>query len=185
MEFLNKISTFIQDLEEREFYKYLWIFLGILMLTISFMIFRYYRNTSYYVDVIEEINIQRSDQVRDVLKRFEIIKIQRQEIDELLKKEEDFKISGYFEDLLKSLNISAKEKKATQNVTTKEISEKYRKSELATQLVGINMKQLCELLEELEGKKRINIKNLEIKKSNKTLRAIDVDLTISTLLPKI
>lgn len=46
------------------------------------------------------------------------------------------------------------------------------------------MKQLTELLYELEQKKRIYIKKLEIEKSKKTNNSIDVIITIATLLPK-
>jgi len=182
MEFLTKIRDFIQDLEEKDFYKYLGITAAILIIIIGFMVFRYYRNINYYYERIEEINDLRETDVRNLLTRFEIVKKQREDVDQMLKKEEDFKIRDYFGKLLKKLKLS--EYKKEDSVVTKELSDKYSNSELAARFVGMNMKQLCELLRELESKERIGITLLEIKRSKKTRAAIDVDITISTLLPK-
>jgi len=181
MEFLTKIRDFIQDLEERDFYRYLVGLLVILAIIIGFMVFRYYKNVNYYENRIDEINEQRETEVRDLLTRFEVVKKQREDVDKMLKKEEDFKIIAYLNDVLKKLRLS--EYKKDENVTTKELDQ-YRKSELAARFVGMNMKQLCELLKELESKERIGIRLLEIRRSKKKRDAIDVDITISTLLPK-
>jgi len=184
MEFLNKIRDFVQDLEEKDFYKYLGITLLVFVAILSFMVYRYYSNVNYYKDLIEGgegINEQREELV-NILKRSAVVKRQKKEVDEILKKEEDFKIIGYFNDLLKKLKLSSYKK--DENVMQKELDENYKMSELNARLVSMDMKQLCELLKELEDKKRINIKSLEIKRSQKKKGAIDVDIIISTLLPK-
>jgi len=181
MEFLNKIRDFVQDLEEKDFYKYLGIMLLILVILMSFMIYRYYSNVNYYTDEIETINEQRETEVKKILERNEIVKKQRKEVDEMLKQDEDFKIRDYFDKLLKDLKLTRYKK--DDNVLEQVIDENYEGRELTARLEDIDMKQLCELLEKLEAKKRINIKSLEIRKSKKR-GAIDVDIIISTLLPK-
>ncbi|MFC1842437.1 hypothetical protein ACFLYU_02150 [Candidatus Dependentiae bacterium] len=183
MEFLRKIRDFIQDLEEKDFYKYLGIALAVLVLVLSFMVYRYYSNVSSYTREIEEINDLRSGQVRDILTRFEIVKKQREEANEMLKKELDFKIKGYFDKLLKKLNLKEYQKEEGR-VIQKDISDEYSESEFSVRLDGMDMKQLCELLKELEATPRIKINLLEIRRAKKKSDAIDVDLTLSTLLLK-
>jgi beta-lactamase regulating signal transducer with metallopeptidase domain len=60
----------------------------------------------------------------------------------------------------------------------------YRESILKVELSDMNMKQLCELLDELNKNKRINTKELEITKSKTAKRSINVALTIATLEPR-
>jgi len=182
MELLNKIRDFIQDLEEKEFYKYLIIVFICLFLVISFIVFRYYRKINYLKGRIEEVNNIRVDDVQVILSRADVVKKEREEVNVILAKEEDFKIGGYFDNLLKKLGLSGYFKDKT--VSPKEISDQYRESELSARLSGMNTKQLCELLEELEKKKRIYTKVLEIKKSKRKPKGIDVSLTIATLQPK-
>ena len=183
MEFLQKIRDFIYDLEEKDFYKYLGIVVAILVLLVSFMMYRYYSKVTEYSQMIEEANDIRQGQVKVVLARLEKIKKQKEEADAILQKEEDFKILDYYTKLLQELRLSQYDKST--DVVQKDRGQKYRESELTAKLGGLDMKQLCELLEKLELKKRIKIRNLEIRRSKKRPRSIDVDLIISTLLPKV
>jgi len=182
MEFLRKIRDFIHDLEEKDFYKYLGITIGVLVLIFSFVVYRYYSKVGEYSERIEDTNDIRREKVRAVLERLDTIKKQKEEVDAILKKEEDFKILDYYTQLLKELNLSGYDKST--EVGQKDLSAQYRESELSAKLGGMNTKQLCELLRKLEQKKRIKIRNLEIRKSKKRSKAIDVDITISTLLLK-
>jgi len=179
MEFFNKIRGKIQGLEEKEFKKYILIFLGSLVVLVSLFIFRYYRKVGSLERKIEDINDERSTEVRTILNRAKDVKKRREEVNKLLKEEEGFKIVGYFDALQKNMRLSAAEVNSSQ----KELEGDYRESELDARFVGISMQQLCELLQEIDKKKRIYTKKLEIKKSKKP-KAIDVILTIATLQPK-
>ncbi len=48
----------------------------------------------------------------------------------------------------------------------------------------MNMRELSELLNVLEQNKRVYTKELEVQKSRKSPRAIEVQLTIATLQPR-
>jgi len=184
MDFLNKIINRIHDLEEKDFYKYLTVIGIVLLLFISFFIFRYYRNVSYFKGRIEEINERREADVRNILSRMEDVKKRREEVNAILAQEELFKIEGYFiNDLLQTLGIG---KPTESTVSKKELGElEYTEVELNARFTSISTEQMCRLLKELEEKKRINIKELEIKKSAKNGRAIDVSIKIATLQPKV
>jgi len=179
MEFFKKITDFIQDLDEKDFYKYVGLFFGAIFIIASFMIYRYYSQVSTYTKEIEEINDKRKDNVRRLLSEERDLETKQKEADDMLKKGVDFQIKGYFENLLKKLNLF-EYRKEDGNVTEKEIDDKYRELEFTIELDGMDMAQLCALLDELEATKRIKINLLEIRKSQKP-DAIDVTLMISTL----
>ena len=59
------------------------------------------------------------------------------------------------------------------------------KKRVATyQISGITMKQLTEFLNEIDENKRVFTKELDITKSKKIPRAIDVEIKIATMMPK-
>jgi len=180
MEFLDKIRDRIQGLEEKELRKYLIVFLACLLLIISFMVFRYFYKISALESRIEDINELRVDEVRRLLSRAEDVKKRKEEVNKLIEEEDDFKIIEYFEGLLKKLRLSAVEVVPSRKM----LEGDYIESELVTRIDGVSMRQLCELLQELDKKKRIYTKKLEIKKSSKIPKTIDVTITIATLLPK-
>jgi len=183
MEFFDKIRDRIQDLEEKEFYRYLLILFLVLILLMGFFIFRFYRNVNSYKNRIEEIEDIREDSVKDILARNENVQKRRKEVNAILEKEEGFKIIEYFEKLLQQLGLG----KAAEIVPIRRSlgQLKYDESEITARLTGISTQGLCMLLEKLEQNKRINIKELEIKKSEKTPKAIDVTIKIATLQPKV
>ena len=182
MEFFKKITDFIQDLEEKDFYKYIGLLFGAIFIIIAFMVYSYYSQVSTYTQEIESINEKRRDNVRRLLSESRVLETQQKEVDDMLKKGADFQIQGYFKDLLKKLNLSEYNKEEG-NVIAKEIDEKHTEIEFTVKLDAMDMAQLCALLQELEATKRIKINSLEITKAQKP-DAIDVNLMISTLVLK-
>ena len=183
MEFFDKIRDRIQDLEEKEFYRYLFILFLVLILLMGFFIFRFYRNVNSYKNRIEEIEDIREDSVKDILARNENVQKRRKEVNAILEKDEGFKIIDYFQSLLQQLGLG---KAAQINIGKRSLGQlKYDERTLTAILTGISTQGLCMLLEKLEQNKRINIKELEIKKSEKTPKAIDVTIKIATLQPKV
>ena len=104
-------------------------------------------------------------------------------VEETLAKDTDFKIGGYFKNLLTKLNL--RDKEIAEETSTSDLEENYRKSELNAKFEDMTMKELTELLQEIEHNSRIAMERLEITKSKKQPKTIEVNLTISTLLPKI
>jgi len=181
MKFLNKIREKIQNVDEKDFYKYLFIFFSVFVLIILGLILFYYLKINSLKESIEDINQMRETDVRNILMRSEKVRKQRQEVNNLLAKDPGFKILGYYQSLLRELDLTKYFKIATPR--PKKLNDTYRESELIAELAGMNMEQLCRLLQALEDNARITVKSLLIKKSQKTSRAIDVSLTIATLQP--
>jgi hypothetical protein len=179
MIFFNKIRDFIYGLEERQFYYYSGIFLGIVIILSAGMIYYQYDSTTELIDAIDEINEERINKVRPLLDKAARVKRKLKEINAMLAQEPDFKIGGYFKDLKLPMQYSI----ATPTQTDRD--DNYIESALKASFNSITMKQLLELLQILEKTERIYIKELDIKKSVKPENSIDVELTIATLLPKI
>lgn len=181
MELMEKIYAYINNLDEKRFYQYVIGFLCAIGLLMLLVMFQYYRSFRKLKTQIEQINETR-EQVRIILDKGQIVKKEQREIDALIAKDENFKIAGSFEDLLAKLGLS--NKKDSLEVTTPEQVGKYREEVLTAKFSGMTMKELTELLQELELNKRIFTKALEITTSQKMANSIDVTLTIATLEPK-
>jgi hypothetical protein len=181
MAFLLKIKDYLDSFESKEFKKYLLIALAIIALLAGLLMFQYYRSVWALKTKITAINRKRRD-VQNMLERYERVKKQQIEVNSILAKEKDFKISQYFENLLERLGIS---KNLTQPPETlpKDVLDGYTEWTLYANLANLNTKKLSELLYTIEQEERIYTKELEIEKSS-TGDTINVKITIATLEPK-
>ncbi|HSW73913.1 MAG TPA: hypothetical protein VLG71_02035 [Candidatus Limnocylindria bacterium] len=182
MKAVEKIQSFIDSLEERTFYAYLAGFAGFALIFAVLIIFFYYRSLAHVEDQINFINDKRIE-VKRLLTTYEQVKRQRNEVDTLFGEDVGFKIAGYFTSLLARLNLQDK-KTTTDQISRVEHEGKYQETVLKAQLTDMNMKELCVLLSEIEHNKRIYTKELDITKSKKKPRALDITLTIAALEPK-
>jgi hypothetical protein len=179
---LDQIKNYFDSLEVKTFYNYMLGYLIACVLLFGVSIFYFYSSTSSLQRKIKNINSTREDEVRVILETAAHVKQQQTIVEEILSKDIDFKIVGYFEDLLNKLGI--KDKKVSSEATTTDREDNYRKSELSAKFEDMTMKDLTELLQELEQKPRIATERLEITKKKPNQKTIEVNLTISTLLPK-
>lgn len=122
------------------------------------------------------------EEVRSILDKGQLVKKEQREIDALIAKEENFKIVGYFEDLLTKQGLN--NKKASIEASSPVREGKYQESILVARFTSMTMKELTELLQELEKNRRVFTKELDITLSLKTPNTIDITLTIATLEPK-
>jgi len=185
MNVIEQLRNFVASLEEKEFYTYLGAILTGVVLVVFLMFFQYYRQVNDIIERIDTIDEQRNEAKR-ILTTAQRVQQQRAEVDTLLGQDPNFKIGGYFEDVLSKLKLTDK-KTTSDRIEHTQIDHegKYKESIRKEKLTGMNMKQVCELLNELEQNKRIFIKELDISKSNKQNKALDISLTIATLEPKL
>jgi len=178
---LQQLKTYIDRLNEKKFLMYSSIVLGSLVLLIAFMMTYFFWARANRRNELEEINIERSTQVKRILLKAQQLQKQRQEVDAMLQKDPDFKIGGYVDNVLNNLGLSNK-KTMESAPTTTELSTKYAESAIEITLNDINMSQLINLIVEIESEKRVYIKKLEIGCSKMSARALEVNITIATLL---
>ncbi len=182
MKILNNVQTYLNTIEEKRFYQYLiGVCVAILLLSAG-IIFQYYRSVRSLKAEINSINEERAE-IRTLLSKARIVKKEQKEIDAILAKDENFKIAGYFEDVTAKLGLANK-KASDAQVTTSSQEGKYQESVLQAKFSGMTMKDVAELLQEIELNKRVFTKELDIAVSPKKAGTVDVTLTIATLEPK-
>ena len=182
MNILHAAQEFFDSLDTKKFYTYIGATLGVISLLFLFLIYRFYANVWELQRQLKYANTIRSD-VQSLLEKAALVKKQKDDVHAMLEKEPNFKIAGYFQDVLAQLGLTAKEE--SRSVTTQERGEQeYDESILTSKFNDISMKELTELLNVLEQNKRIYTKSLEMQRSRKSNRSIEVLLTIATLQPR-
>jgi hypothetical protein len=182
MTFLEPIKNFINKTDSKTFSYYMIGYIAACTLMCILIIFYYYRSVGTLQKKIKNINADR-EEVLVILEKASLVQQQRAMVEETLAKDTDFKIGGYFKNLLITLNL--KDKEVAEETSTADLEENYRKSELSAKFEDMSMRELTELLQEIEQNSRIATNRLEVTKSKKKPKTIEVSLTISTLLPKI
>lgn len=182
MEFIEKIQAYLTQMDENKFYQYLLIFLIIVGTLMGGLMFYYYRTTKNLKRQILGINDTR-EEVRLLLDKAQHVKTEQKEVDELIAQDPNFKIAGYFEDVITKLGLSSK-KASKLEVTSPAREGRYQESILNARFSDMTMQELTELLKEIEQNRRVFTKELEITASKKTPNTIDVNLVIATLEPR-
>lgn len=175
------LYNFLNTIDRTQFNRFLLIGLGTILLASSGIVVQYYRSTSALKKRIGRLN-QYREQTQDILQRAHDVDAQRASVNELLAEDIDFKIGGYFNELINRLNLGNK-KKGIDTLQTIERDDNYLEQNVTAKFVEMNMKDLTTLLAELENNPRIFVRELEIKRSEKISGTIEVTLIIATLLP--
>ncbi len=181
MEFLNRIQEYINKLDQKRFIQYSSFLLGGIILIVALLMFHYYWRISGLKKKLETVQEQR-DETKVLLKRAQKIKQEKKKVDDLLAKDRDFKISGYFKELIGKLGLTQKLSKS--ETVPSQLENKYLENILTATFTGMTMKELTELLQEFEITKRIYMKELIISRSETQENSIDVTLVAATLEPK-
>jgi hypothetical protein len=177
---IDTIQSFIESLEERDFYKYLALSITVILGILFLVFFMYYRATNSIIDRITTINDLREN-VQQILTASKKVKKQREEIDTILAQDENFKIGAYFDKTLTALRLS--DKSQPPDYSHIDHTGAYRENILRAKLTDMTMKDLAELLNDIEKNQRVYTKELEITKSRKG--NLDINLTIATLERKV
>jgi hypothetical protein len=177
---LDKVKSFIQELEERDFYKYLAGFLVGIVLLMALIVYLGQRKITLLKKRANKINTQRQS-LQEILTTFERVKQQKADVAAILEKDKTFKIIGYLDHVIASMNLGAnKAGGVQQSEEPLEHLPEYSEIKVVVPFTNLNMKQLAELLQEIEKNERIYTKELDITKSP-SKPTIDATLTIATL----
>lgn len=181
MAIFDQLKDFIDDLDEKNFYRALIITITVIVLIITGILYLQQRKVAALKKRITLINKNRRT-VQEILTKFEKVKKQKDEVAGVLEKDKSFKILGEFDKILQAANLSAH--KASHTILTESLESlpEYNEVRLVVSLTDLNMRQLTELLQEIEKNERIHIKDLEITKNSKP--SFDANLTVATLLSK-
>lgn len=177
MQFLDSLRERILKFEQKEFYTHAGAFFGVVFFFIFGILYYYYTSISSLKQSLKKINSKR-EQAHQILKKLEQVKKQKAEVDTMLSEDKAFKPKGFFDETVQRLHLASKQRREA-DVTEETIKKQYQEIKISAQFRGITTEQLCKLLEALEQKKRIYMKDLSITKTKGA--ALDVSLTVATL----
>lgn len=174
------IRDFIYELERKEFYRYVALFLILFSALLGFLAYLQHQKVTTLEARIKHINKQRGE-IRSILQEHALVKKQRAFVDTLLAQEKDFKIGQFFERTVQELGLTQKMNKNP--VVDTDLGNGYIESQLESIFKDMDMKQVADLLHTIENNNRIYTKKLELIKPPKATK-LDVTLVIATLQPK-
>ena len=180
MDVVGRLREFVDGLDRTSFYLYMALLLGSIIALNGLILVYYYYQLSSLDETVFELNEDRR-KARKILTTFERVKKHKDEVDKLLSEDPEFKIISYFNGIRTKLGFTNDNIVLLSPLSDVDQGGKYTESSLKVQLTNINMKQLCELLDSIDHDKRIYTKELEIAKSKKNRKILDVSLTIATL----
>ena len=181
MTFLEQLQAKINNLDEYTWYKYVAIAAGLFLILLGLILFFYFSSLKKWEVRLNGINESRQEAKRLVEKAQRVYKA-RDEVTTILKEDPNFKIKEYLQEVMANLGIL--QNVVSENVVVTGQDENYSETVATYQLAGISMKQLTEFLNEIDENQRVFTKELDITKSKKMPRTIDVGIVIATLMPR-
>lgn len=183
MDILNKIQDFIKNLDDKDFFKYLAIFLASILIIFSGSFYLHYRRVNFYLEELENIKKDRKTSA-DILTKNKIVLQQRAKVDQIINQDKGtFRLSETILNIIKKLKLDDKlENKELSEMQGSFISDKVEQF-LAFKLNNITTKNLVDLLLNIAEIERLYPKELTILK-NKDNQTINIELNIATLEQK-
>ena len=181
MDILHPISDYFSTRDTKQFNTMMYAILGTIVILIAAILFFYYRSMFRLKKEITQINKKRTE-VQQLLQRSDQVQKQRIEVDAVLAKEKDFKISQFFDKVLKEASILQSQTQPP-TIASEDVLDNYTQWTLDATIKNINMKKLTELLNIIEQNERVFTKELEISRASSPTK-INVRLVIATLEQK-
>lgn len=182
MNIFEQMYHYFEQANQKTRYLYMGIFFGIVIALHLIVGYFFFSRYNALHETLANVNDQRSTTVQRLIGRIHEMKRQKASVNTMLAEDENFKIGGYFKNLISSLGLTAKKEIETTSQADKD--ELYKESVLNAKFSSTNMQELTELLEQIENNKRIYIKEIEITESKKIPNTVDFVITIATLQPK-
>jgi hypothetical protein len=177
MNFLSTTYSRIMSLEKKLFYRGVITFFGTIILLIGAMLAYYY--TTVYSLKSQLVKTKRQqEEIRLLLGQFTQLQEESKKVNDVLEEEKNFKIKSFYESILQQQNLQNSQLKEAE-IQEENLRSRYIEIKLTSHLQQLSTEQLCTLLETLEKKARIYIKDLSIVKIRNN--NLDVVLVIGTL----
>lgn len=174
MEFLIKISDFVQNLEKKQFQKYLIVTLGCAAAIIGSLIYYVHNHTASLINTMKSIERAANKSAQLILDA-QKLKEQEDHIQNLLDKYQNFDLQGEFEKFYKEQGIDPEPGWGSSLDT---INSKFDEEVLTATFKNQSTQKLVTYLEALEKKEIIYIKGLSVKSEKD--KKISFDISIAT-----
>ncbi len=181
MEALTKLKNFIKNLEDKEFYTYLFGFLGALAVVSGLLIYWHQRNVNYWYHQLNDLKKQRLE-TQKLLTEHQLFERDRLAVNEILSNDTGFKIVDYYNNLVSKLKLKPFQAKETlAEPTTEQLEDGAKERTLTVSFNNLTMQQVTEILAAIEDSPRVYAKKLIIDKVNKDKPKLNVTIEIATI----
>lgn len=174
MEALGKIVVFVQQLQKKEFERYLMITLAGVIFITGAILYTVYTTSEELITKMKKID-EFAKKTSLILATYEKMKIQEDRYQSVIEKNKDFTLSGAFEQFCREQNITPEPGWAA---STNNLNEKFDEISLPATFKGLTTEKLVALLDALDKKDLLYVKDLKIK--NTGSKQISCEITIAT-----
>ncbi len=177
MKILELLQERLAIFEKKELYRFSLIYLAI-------CIFAGMAIVGYYIYSIQDIKSKiiilnkTRGVVQSILTQYQVVKRQKNKVDEALKQNKNFNILKFFDELLQRYHIAA-----THKFTTQKLPNGYQEDTIQMNMSNIDTKTMCELLLDIEQQSILYINSIDISKQN-FAKKINLTLSVATLRPE-
>jgi type II secretory pathway component PulM len=177
MTMFNRIIRFVKQLDVRETYQFIGGLVALISLVVGLFFYRYYSLINGLQRQMVRINQQRVV-TQELLSRYDEVVQQQHHVEELLKRDPNFKLKQFFIDTLQKLSL-ANSLVRDPEVASQALVTDYIEIKMDVRLTAITMQQLVELLHAVEQSERVYIKEMKITAVPQK-QMLDVTLVVAT-----
>lgn len=176
MKFLSILQDKLASFEKKEIARFGFLYLMVcVFLAIGIIGYHIYSQQEQKSKVIL-LNKSRSA-IQSVFTQYQVVKQQKNKVDEALKQNKNFNINRFFIDVVQKKNL-------TNQTTTKSSQQKlpngYIEESLQVTINQVDTKTMCEILLEIQQEAIVYIVSVDITKQN-FAKKINFSMTIATL----
>ena len=176
MLFFDSIKNFIRNLNHQEMIRYGAIYICFCFTLMIGILVHHVTNNQSLSTKIKQLNKSRST-VQQIFTEFQAVQDQKNTVDDILKKNKNFKIQKFFQDLLSQQDLSTQ---VTFRFAQEKLPNGYIQESLIVNCTSISTKQLCELIVAIEKQPLVYITFVDITHLMHA-KKINVTMTIATL----
>jgi len=174
MEFLIKIARFVQALNKKEFEQYLLATLLGIVILIGIILYYVYNTSSTLLVTIKQLE-NLANRSAQVLTDNQRIQQQEERFKQILEKNPDFTLNGFFEQFCRDMNVTPE---TGWSAHSEQINDKMEEITIPAVFKNQTTETLVKFLENLEKKDMVHTKELHI--HTEPNKKITFDITLAT-----
>ncbi len=179
MEFLRPLKEAILSRSYKELLLWIYGYLGVMVFILGLYLFLHMRSIQEVNVQYQAINKSRKNLQR-VLTEYQAVKQQQLQVDEILKKDKNFYLKKYYQDIITVVGIVAT---GDATISDQKLENGYSQELLQARFTSTTTQKLVEFLQKIEESERVHVKTIDITKGMQP-NTINVVLVLATIKPK-
>lgn len=179
MEFLRPLKEAILSRTNKEILLWVYGYLGLVVFIAGLYLFLHMRSIQEMNEQYQGINKSRK-RLQAVLSEYQAVKQQQVQVDEIVKKDKNFYLKKYYQDVIAAVGIPAV---GDATISDQKLENGYSLELLQGRFANTTTQKLVEFLQKIEESARVYVKTIDITKGTQ-LNTIAVVLVLATIKPK-